>query len=142
MGGRRAAMWALLAGVQLPGIAAVAVLTGSWALAVAIAALLTAPYLPQMAQPWHPPPMSRLWRLALLVFFAWWGACLAGWLLAPFVLLVATVAGASGHTAALIASGLSLAAGLRGLWPHPRVVRRTISSPVCPPPSIATAWCS
>jgi predicted MPP superfamily phosphohydrolase len=126
-------VWALLTGVQLPGVAALAVLTGHWTVALAVAATLSLPYLPQLAQPWHPPAPSRAGRVALLVFFGWWATCLSSWFIGPLVLLGGKLAGLSWHACVAVAGGLSLLAGLRGLWPHPRVVRRTVEVPGLPP---------
>jgi predicted MPP superfamily phosphohydrolase len=128
----RAAVLGLFVGVQLPGVAALAVLTGSWLAAAGFAALVSLPYLPQLAQPWHPPPLSGPRRALLLVFFAWWSACLASWLLGPLALLVGKGLGLGGRGGVLLGALLSLAAGLRALWPRPRVVRHTLAIPGLP----------
>jgi predicted MPP superfamily phosphohydrolase len=118
--------------VQLPGVLALRSLGGSWALALGTAAVLTTPYLPQVAQPWHPSRPSRFGRVALLGFFIWWAACLSSWLLGPLVLGAARLAGLPWDTSVLVASLMSLVAGLRSVWPHPRVVRRTVEIPGLP----------
>jgi predicted MPP superfamily phosphohydrolase len=132
IGHTRAALWAVFLGVQVPGVAAVATLSGSWTLAIVLALGLSASYLPHLAQPWHPPPMSRWGRAAMLFFFSWWAGCLAGWLVGPLALLAGKLAGLSFFHRVLGASLLSLAAGVRALWPHPRVVRRTVHIPGLP----------
>jgi predicted MPP superfamily phosphohydrolase len=116
----------LLFGVQLPGVAALGLLTGSWALALALPVLLSLPYLPQLAQPWHPTRPTRPMRVALVVFFTWWASCLSAWLVAPLVLLIAKLVGLSGRSSLALAFALSLAAGLRAVWPRPRIVRTTV----------------
>jgi predicted MPP superfamily phosphohydrolase len=68
----------------------------------------------------------------MLLFFLWWAGCLAGWLVGPLVLLAGKLAGFSFWNRVLAASVLSLAAGVRALWPHPRVVRRTVTIPGLP----------
>jgi len=121
----------LLLGVQVPGIAALRALFG-WPLALLLPALLTLPYLPMMAHPWHPPAPRPAQRQALLVFFSWWAACLSGWLLLPLALLVGRLVGLSAHVSLLAGGGLSLLSGVRAVWHRPRVVRTTLEIPGLP----------
>jgi predicted MPP superfamily phosphohydrolase len=123
----------LLVGVQVPGVLALRALSGSWVLALGLPALLSLSYLPQLAQPWHPPRPSPALRVVLLAFFLWWAACLSSWLLGPLVWLAARLAGLSGHSALALAGGLALAAGARGVWPRPRLVRTTLEIQGLPP---------
>jgi predicted MPP superfamily phosphohydrolase len=127
------AVLALFMGVQLPGVAALGILTGSWLLAVGVAALVSVAYLPQLAQPWHPPLLSRGRHAALLVFFTWWAGCLSALLLGPLALLVGKLIGLGWRDRVLLGAVASLIAGLRALWPRPRVVRRTLRIPGLPP---------
>jgi predicted MPP superfamily phosphohydrolase len=69
----------------------------------------------------------------MVAFFTWWAACLSGWYLGPIVLIVGKLAGMTWWNVVLLATLLSLAAGVRGVWPHPRVVRRTVVIPGLPP---------
>jgi uncharacterized protein len=132
MGLGRALVWALFLSVQLSGVAALAILTGSLGLALALPAALSAVYVPQLQQPWHPPRPSPLGRVALLIFFSWWAACLSGWLLGPLALLGGKLVGLPWRGRVLAGALLSLVAGVRALWPRPRLVRRTLTIPGLP----------
>lgn len=123
----------LFLGVQLPGVAALRFLTGGWLLALALPVVLSLPALPLMRQPWHPPTPGGWRRLALLGFFGWWAACLSCWLLGPLVVGIGKLAGLHTDTAVALAGALSLAAGVRAVWPRPRVVRTTVEVPGLPP---------
>jgi hypothetical protein len=129
----RSAVWILLLGVQLPGVLALRLLTGSWLLALGGPALLSLAYLPILAQPWHPPTPGRAHRVALLAFFSWWAACLSSWLLGPLLLGIGKLAGLSLTASVALAGALSLAAGLRAVSPRPRVMRKTVAIPGLPP---------
>jgi predicted MPP superfamily phosphohydrolase len=129
----RSAVWMLFLGVQFPGVTALRILTGSWLVALGLPALLSLSYLPLLAQPWHPPKPVPVHRLLLLAFFTWWAACLASWLLGPLLLVVGKLVGLSGMASVALAGLGSLAAGLRAIWPRPRVVRTTVAIPGLPP---------
>jgi hypothetical protein len=130
--GFRPPVLALLIGVQLPGVAALATLAGSWLVAVVVAALVSLPYLSQLTQPWHPPALTRPRRAALRLFFVWWAGCLSGWLLGPLALIAGKALGLGWRARVATAAIASLAAGVRALWPRPRLVHRTLIIPGLP----------
>src|SRR6476469_4698253 len=102
---------AVVSGVQVPGVAAVAHLSGSWPLAVGGATLVTLPYLAGLKNPFDDRPKSR-WHLAgLWPFFAWWTACLAFAALAPLVLAFAWLLRLPSDPALAVAGATALTAG-------------------------------
>lgn len=117
---------AVFVGAQVPAVIGLAALAGSWPLALAAAALLSAPYLPHLANPWRDPDPRPVVRAALLVYYAWFATGLGGWLFGPLAVLATWTGALPAREALLAACLLSLAAGARALWPHPRLVRRTI----------------
>jgi predicted MPP superfamily phosphohydrolase len=128
----RALVWSLLVGVQLSGAAGLRALTGSWLAALLLPVLVSLPYLPQLSQPWHPPRPSPVQRVALLIFFGWWAACLAAWFVAPLAFLIGHFLGLSWHVRIQLAAALSSLAGLRAIWPRPILVHHTLNIPGLP----------
>jgi predicted MPP superfamily phosphohydrolase len=127
----RGAVLVLFVAVQVPGVLLAARLTGSVPLALGAALLLAWPYLPQLFDPWR-TPRTRLRLGAVTVFFAWWAACLSLLLVGPLVWLLARLCHAPTGVAAGAAAALAAAAGVRAVWPRPRVVARAIVVPGLP----------
>jgi uncharacterized protein len=117
----------VVSGVQVPGVAAVAHLTGSWPLAVGGAALITLPYLAGLKNPFEDRPKGRLLLYAgLWPFFAWWTSCLAFAALAPLALVAAWLIPLPLDHALLAGGGIALVGGIGATRRTPRLVRRTV----------------
>ncbi len=130
--GFRALRLVLLVAVQIPALLALAYLTGSWLLALAICGALTGPIVPELHAMWDPRPRPPLRLAATLAVYAWWTSCLAFALLAPLALALPGWAGISSRAAVALCGAIALAGGLRAIWPRPRLVRRTIAIPGLP----------
>ena len=113
--------------VQVPALAALGHLTGHPAWVVLGAALLTAPFLSGLGNPWELRPRSRLHLYGVMwPFFAWWTICVVFSLLAPLVLPVVAL-GITNLTDALVAAlALAVLGGLRALSRRPRIIRQQI----------------
>lgn len=123
----------VVGGVQVPGVAAVAHLTGSWSLAACGAALVTLPYLAGLRSPLEDRPKGRLYRyLGLWPFFAWWMSCLVFTVLGPLALGIAWLAGAHVDGALAGAGAVSVAVGMGTTWRRPRLVRVDVRIPGLP----------
>jgi predicted MPP superfamily phosphohydrolase len=131
----RAMVLAVVGGVQVPGVTAIAHWLGSWPIAVGGAALISIPYLVGLRRPFEDRPKGWLYLYGgLWPFFAWWSACLAFAVLAPLALalgwLVPWLTMDRGLGAAAL---LAIAAGLRATDGRLRVVKREIGIGGLPP---------
>jgi predicted MPP superfamily phosphohydrolase len=121
-------------GVQAPALAALVYLTGHTGLVVLGAALLTAPFLSGLGNPWELRPRSALHLYGLLwPFFAWWTICAVFIGLAVLALPVAALAIVTLKQALTAALGLALLGGLRALSRRPRIIRQEIPVAGLPP---------
>jgi predicted MPP superfamily phosphohydrolase len=123
----------VVGGVQVPGVAAVAHLIGSWPLAVGGATLLSLPYLYGLRSPFEDRPKSRLYLGALWPFFTWWVSCLVFAALAPLALVVAWAARLPIDPPLVGALALSIGAGVLAAAREPRLVEREVIVPGLPP---------
>ncbi len=123
----------LTAGVQLPGVAAVAHFVG-WPLAAGGATLISLPYLVGLRSVFDDRPKSRLYLYGgLFPFFAWWVGCLVFAALAPLALGVAWMAHLPMNSALVVAGVLAALAGLLATSRQPRLVERDIVVEDLPP---------
>src|SRR5437870_2365916 len=119
----RAMVLTVVTGVQLPGVAAAAHLTGSWLLAIGGATAITLPYVLGLRSPFEDKPKSALYRyFGLWPFFAWWTSCLAFAVLAPLALLPAWALHLPTDPILTVAGGLALLLGIDSTRRAPRVV--------------------
>jgi predicted MPP superfamily phosphohydrolase len=114
-------------GLQVPALAALGHVTGHPGWVVLAAALLTAPFLSGLGNPWELRPRSRLHLYGLLwPFFAWWSICVVFLLLAVLALPLAALAIVTLKQALTAALVLALLGGLRALSRRPRIIRQEI----------------
>jgi predicted MPP superfamily phosphohydrolase len=121
--------------VQVPAVLTVGHLTGSYAAAIAAAALLTIPFLRSTVRsPFEQRPRSRAHLyLGMWPFYVWWTIGLAHFLFAPLALLAAALTPLSFDHALMAAGLLSVAGGLAALRRSPRIVEHSIDVADLPP---------
>jgi predicted MPP superfamily phosphohydrolase len=113
--------------VQVPALAALGHLTGHPAWVVLGAALLTAPFLSGLGNPWELRPRSRLHLYGVMwPFFAWWTICVVFIGTGLLALPVAALAAVTLDQGLVAALALAVLGGLRALSRRPRIVRQQI----------------
>jgi predicted MPP superfamily phosphohydrolase len=114
-------------GVQVPALAALGHLTGHPSWVVLGAALLTAPFLSGLGNPWELRPRSRLHLYGVMwPFFAWWSICVVFIALTPLALPMAALEMVTLKQTLIAALALAVLGGLRALSRRPRIVRQKI----------------
>jgi predicted MPP superfamily phosphohydrolase len=118
---------------ELPLVATVAHLASSWLFAVALAAVVTTPFLVGLRSPFEDRPKSPLYLyLGLWPFFAWWASGLVLAVLAPLALGLAWALKLSPAGALGGALAVALLVGVRSTLGRPRLVERDVSIPGLP----------
>lgn len=112
--------------LQLPAVLWLCARThGPWPLA--LAGLLSFPYLRQLQTPWSQDGR----RLPMYLALAWWASCIVFAMLLPFAWVIAWL-GAPRQLAFTAAAALSLVSGLGALGSRPRVRNRSVRIPDLP----------
>jgi hypothetical protein len=118
----------LAVGLQIPLVAALAHLSGTLALVIALPALLTIAFIGGMARgrtAWATPGPLRLY-LVLWPFFIWWTAAMLFCFAAPLAMAIAALFHAPMDTALVSALAVSAVGTVLSLLQYPRVRRRDI----------------
>lgn len=130
--GFRTLRWLLLLLVPVPAVRALGATIGL-APALLLATALLAPLAFELRALWDPRPRRRARLLATLAGYAFWTACLFFALLAPVAWGIERLWGDAPGWLGGGRALLSVLAGLRAVWPRPRLVERAVRIPGLPP---------